>query len=135
MNAFDHFVKHDLGVRYYGRYVDDCILVHENQEHLKSLIPKISYFLSNKLNLNLHPKKIHLQHHSKGVNFLGVVIKPHRIYIGKRVKGNFYDSIAEYNALTCKGKPNKEEQAVFLSSMNSYLGIMKHYNTYRLRKK
>jgi hypothetical protein len=31
-------------------------------------------------------------------------------------------------------KPTKEEQASFLSSMNSYLGIMKHYKTYHLRK-
>lgn len=26
MNIFDHYVKHDLNVRYYGRYVDDIIL-------------------------------------------------------------------------------------------------------------
>jgi RNA-directed DNA polymerase len=31
-------------------------------------------------------------------------------------------------------KPTKDEQATFLSSMNSYLGIMKHYKTYKLRK-
>jgi hypothetical protein len=24
LNTLDHFVKHDLGMRYYGRYVDDC---------------------------------------------------------------------------------------------------------------
>ena len=23
LNALDHFIKHDLGIRYYGRYVDD----------------------------------------------------------------------------------------------------------------
>ena len=28
----------------------------------------------------------------------------------------------------------KEEKAAFLSSMNSYLGIMKHYKSYKLRK-
>jgi len=32
-------------------------------------------------------------------------------------------------------KPNKEELDSFLSSMNSYLGIMKHYQTYKMRKK
>ncbi|MFZ2726626.1 MAG: hypothetical protein WAX77_10275 [Methylococcaceae bacterium] len=30
-------------------------------------------------------------------------------------------------------RPNKEQQHYFLSSMNSYLGILKHYQTYRLR--
>ena len=25
MDGFDHFIKHDLGLKYYGRYVDDCV--------------------------------------------------------------------------------------------------------------
>src|SRR5690554_7786978 len=29
----------------------------------------------------------------------------------------------------------KEDKAAFLSSMNSYLGIMKHYKSYKLRKR
>ena len=32
-------------------------------------------------------------------------------------------------------KPEQEEKNAFLSSMNSYLGIMKHYKTFNLRKK
>ncbi len=135
LNAFDHFVKHDLGVRYYGRYVDDFILVHESKAHLKSLLARITPFLSDELKLTLHPRKIHLQHYSKGVNFLGVVIKPHRIYVGKRTKGNFYDAIIQHNTKTREKKPGKEEQAAFLCSMNSYLGLMKHYNTHRLRRR
>ena len=35
MNDFDHFVKRDLKIKYYGRYVDDFILVHYDKEHLK----------------------------------------------------------------------------------------------------
>ncbi|WP_412758206.1 RNA-directed DNA polymerase [Legionella bozemanae] len=46
MNAFDHFMKHDLGLWYYGRYVDDFLVVHQDKEHLKALIPIISKFLS-----------------------------------------------------------------------------------------
>ena len=134
LNSFDHFIKHDLGMRYYGRYVDDFILIHENHNYLKSLIPQIRDFLKNNLDLTLHPKKIHLQHYNKGVNFLGVVIKPHRILMGKRIKGNFYNAITTQNKKTKNKKPNREEQAAFLCSMNSYLGIMKHYHTKRLRK-
>ena len=135
MNSFDHYVKHDLGLKYYGRYVDDFILVHEDKAYLTSLISLFSQFLGDKLRLDLHPRKMHLQHYSKGVNFLGVVIKPHRIYVGKRTKGNFYDAIIQHNNKTRKKKPSKEEQAAFLCSMNSYLGIMKHYNTLRLRRR
>ena len=39
------------------------------------------------------------------------------------------------NKVTQDHKPTKEEQAAFLSGMNSYLGIMKHYKTFKLRKK
>ncbi len=135
LNSFDHFVKHDLGVRFYGRYVDDFILVHEEQAYLKALIPTLAQFLHEELQLDLHPRKIHLQHYAKGVNFLGVTIKPNRIYIGKRTKGNFYDAITQHNNKTREKKPSKEEQAAFLCSVNSYLGLMKHYNTYRLRRR
>lgn len=135
LNPFDHFIKHDLGVRYYGRYCDDFFLVHENKAYLKSLIPTIKTFLATELKLTLHPKKIYLQHCSKGVQLLGVVIKPHRKTCGRRVKGNFYEAIMRHNAVTKDHKPTKEEQAAFLCSMNSYLGLMKNYHTYNFRKK
>ncbi len=135
MNEFDHFVKKELGINYYGRYVDDFILVHQDKEYLKSLISRIREFLKQELHLTLHPKKIYLQHFKKGVKFLGAVIKPNRIYIANRTKGNFYKAIEQQNKIVRKGKPTKEELLQFISSMNSYLGIMQHYKTYKLRKK
>jgi hypothetical protein len=135
MNSFDHFIKHDLGMQYYGRYVDDFLLVHHDKNYLLSLIPKIRHFLKANLGLTLHPRKIYLQHYTKGVNFLGAFIKPHHITSGRRLKGNFYDAISKQNRITKEHKPDKLEQAAFLCSMNSYLGIMKHYDTHRLRKR
>ena len=35
LNDFDHWVKNDLGIRYYGRYVDDMILIHNDINYLK----------------------------------------------------------------------------------------------------
>jgi len=135
MNSFDHFIKHDVGLRFYGRYVDDSIFVHESKDYLQALIPKVDEFLQEKLRLTLHPKKIYLQHYSLGVKFLGVVIKPHRIYITNRTKGNFYAAIEKQNSVVRNNPPSQQEKLTFLSSINSYLGIMKHYKTYRLRKK
>jgi retron-type reverse transcriptase len=134
LNSFDHFVKNDLGIRFYGRYVDDFVLVHRDKDYLKSLIPVLSDFLLSTLKLSLHPDKIYLQHYSKGVQYLGAVIKPYRICIANRTKGNFYGTIEKQNRIVRDHKPAKEELAAFLSSMNSYLGIMKHYKTYTLRK-
>lgn len=133
MDCFDHYVKHDLQIRYYGRYVDDFVIVHQNKSFLKKLIPKLSCFLKMELQVTIHPKKIYLQHYSKGVKFLGTVILPNRIYIANRTKGNFYNAIQCYNKVAIDHKPNKEEKLAFQGSMNSYLGIMKHYKTYNLR--
>jgi len=134
LNTFDHFVKRDLKIRYYGRYVDDFILVHKDKEYLKSLIPIIKGYLKEYLQLKLHPDKIYFQHFSKGVKYLGAVIKPHRFYIANRTKGNFYEAIKRQNQIANDHKPTKEEQEKFQCSMNSYLGIMKHYKTYNYRK-
>ncbi|MEN8157770.1 MAG: RNA-directed DNA polymerase [Bacteroidota bacterium] len=136
LNELDHFVKRDLGISYYGRYVDDFVLIHPNKEYLKFLIPVIREYLAEKLQLQLHPDKIYLQHHSKGVNYLGVVIKPYRNYIGNRTKKNFYNTVDKWNHLLWTGQiSGREDMEVFRSSMNSYLGSLKHYNTYKLRRK
>jgi hypothetical protein len=125
-----------LGIKFYGRYVDDFVIIHQNKEYLKSLIPQIREYLHNELELELHPKKIYLQHSLKGVKFLGAVIKPNRIYIGNRTKGNFYQTIENWNKIIRDQKKlTSEQRDRFLSSTNSYLGIMRHYKTYKLRKK
>ena len=134
MNELDHWIKKELGINYYGRYVDDFVLVHNDKEYLKSLIPILSNFLLSALKLTLHPRKIYLQHYSKGVQYLGAIIKPHRIYIASRTKGNFYNAIEKQNKIARNHKPTKKEQQAFLSSINSYLGIIKHYKTYKHRK-
>jgi hypothetical protein len=135
LNEFDHWVKKSLGIKYYGRYVDDFILIHENKEYLKSLIEPIRKYLKDELHLTLHPNKIYLQHYSKGVKYLGAVIKPHRIYVANRTKGNFYKTIEKQNKLIEYQVPTKNERKDFESSMNSYLGIMHHYKTFNLLHK
>lgn len=134
LNSFDHFIKHDLKVSYFGRYVDDFVIVHKDKRYLESIILKIRSFLSDKLFLTLHPDKIYLQHYSKGVKYLGSVIKPNRIYIANRTKGNFYDSIIRHNQVAESHKPDRAELQQIQCSINSYLGIMVHYKSYNIRK-
>jgi hypothetical protein len=134
LDEFDHFMKQQLKLKYYGRYVDDIVVVHPDQYYLKMVIPAVREYLKTKLMLQLHPRKIYLQHYTKGVVFLGASIKPYRIYIANRTKGNFYSAIQKQNEIARHHKPSKEERGKFLTSMNSYLGIMKHYKTHKLRK-
>ena len=135
LNDFDHFIKHDLNIRYYGRYVDDFVIVHNDKSFLlNEAVPRIKEFLLEKLHLRLHPQKIFLQYYSKGVKFIGAVVLPNRIYIANRTKGNFYKSIREHNLLVSHRKPFDLEIRHFQASINSYLGIMKHCCSYRIRK-
>ncbi|MDP3882658.1 MAG: reverse transcriptase domain-containing protein [Candidatus Staskawiczbacteria bacterium] len=136
LNEFDHFVKYKLACKYYGRYVDDIAVVNKNKEYLKSIILVIKNYLEKELFLEMHPNKIYLQHFSKGVAFLGTIIKPRRIYIRNRTKGNFYKKINYWNKLFSEkgGKLEKEDTLKFLASMNSYLGMLKQFNTHKLRK-
>jgi hypothetical protein len=134
LNDFDHFMKKNLDLKYYGRYVDDIVVVHPDHAYLKTVIVATRKYLKTKLMLQLHPKKIYLQHFLKGVKFLGAVIMPHRIYIANRTKGNFYNAIRNQNEIARNHKPTSEDRIKFICSMNSYLGIMKHYKSYKLRK-
>jgi RNA-directed DNA polymerase len=134
LNDFDHFVKRDLDIRYYGRYVDDFILMHHDKEYLKTLVPHIADYLQTKLRLTLHPHKIYLQPIENGVQYLGAVIKPYRKYIAKRTTGNFYAAIAKHNLIAQNHKPTVAEKRAFFTCTNSYLGILQHYKTYKLRK-
>lgn len=143
LDSFDHFIKHKLGIRYYGRYVDDFVILHKDKKYLKKIISVSRNFLWEKLRLTLHPKKIYLQHYFKGVVFLGVFIRPYRIVAGKRMAGNFYWNIEKWNQLlleNIKNQPIKKtlsqsQQKEIVSSINSYLGIVKHYSSYKLRKR
>ena len=39
LTEFDHYIKHDLGIKCYLRYVDDFVTVHQDEGYLKYLIP------------------------------------------------------------------------------------------------
>ncbi len=97
LNDMDHFVKSSLKCKYYGRYVDDFFIVHPDDNFLKRIKSEIGNYVSSELKLNLHKKKIYLQHHSRGVKFLGAFVKPYRSYILNRTKGNFYHRIEKWN--------------------------------------
>jgi len=136
LDELDHFAREKIGIKYYGRYVDDLIFVHRDKEFLKSVISKVKDYLKIELGLTLHPKKIYLQYYKKGVCFLGVFIKPYRIYIGNKTKQDFYSKIGIWNEIAEKteGIMDNEKLKKFIACANSYLGIMGHYKTYRLRK-
>lgn len=135
LNDLDHFMKSTLKCKYYGRYVDDFVIIHPEKSFLTSLVPQIKEFLSENGQLTLHPKKIHLQECTKGIPFLGAVIKPYRIYLRSRIKGSFFKKIQYWNSQCKKVSFGSQEKVRCQSCLNSYLGLMKHFNTFHLRQK
>lgn len=134
LNRLDRFITEGLGFGWYGRYVDDFVLIHRDKEKLLWAKKRIDEFLQSELKLSLHPQKFYLQHYTKGVKFIGAVIKPRRIYIGNRSKSNLYQKI--YSLIPQMGKSVENVLsgiAGFAARVNSYIGMMRHYNTYNLR--
>ena len=131
LNDFDHFVKRQLKAKYYGRYVDDFVLINSSKEVLLEQREQIRCYLKETLGLDVHPKKEYLQHYTKGFSFLGAYIKPYRSYVGTRILKSFHAIvsstkwISHYDFLTCNGGEKREEQ------IKSYLGLMKHFKTYK----
>ena len=98
-------------------------------------LTEFEQFLKEELGLTLHPKKIYLQPAKIGVPFLGAYIKPNYIMAGKRVLKNFMQKARGYEKLAQNHKPSKEELNQIQASINSYLGIMRHYKSWRFRVK
>lgn len=119
----------------YGRYVDDFFIINKSKKEILNNINYIKDFLYNKLGVKLHPNKVYLQHFKKGIKFIGTVIKPNRMYIGNATVSNFYIRIKYFNYIIENRDIETHDIKRFLSVINSYLGLMKHYSSFNIRKK
>jgi hypothetical protein len=139
MHELDSFIKYTLKLKYYARYVDDFIIIHEDKQVLLDLVVTLREFLKTKMKLELHPNKIYLQHYTKGVQFLNAYIKPYRTYIRNRTKAKAYQTISKWNryfeSLDAQTIPPRALLTEFRAQINSYLGFMIHQDTYTLRRK
>ena len=70
LDDLDHYIKEQLHIKYYIRYMDDFILIHEDKEYLKECKRLIEQRL-NEFSLKLSVKKTQLQPVSQPVHFLG----------------------------------------------------------------
>lgn len=76
LNEADQHAKHILRARYYGRYVDDMIFLHESADWLNAALHDMTAFLPERLGIHLNPRKTVLQPVDRGIDFVGQVIKP-----------------------------------------------------------
>jgi len=69
MNELDHFVKRELKIKSYVRYVDDFVLIGLTLEEAKVAKARCEEFVQEHLNLEL--SHWHIQKIRKGINFVG----------------------------------------------------------------
>lgn len=116
----------------HNRYVDDISFVSKDKKKLLSIIPMLRIELG-KLGLRLNEKKFYLQHYSKGVQFTGAVIKPDRIYVSNHTINSFAFAVERLGNATEMGMIDDINKNI--ASVNSYLGIMSHYNEYNTKRR
>ena len=116
----------------HNRYVDDISFVSKDKKKLLSIIPMLRIELG-KLGLRLNEKKFYLQHYSKGVQFTGAVIKPDRIYVANHTINSFAFAVERLSKAAEMGMIDDINKNI--ASVNSYLGIMSHYNEYATKRR
>ena len=71
LSPVDTYVKTVRGIKYYGRYMDDMIILSHDKEELKALLEDIRSQLK-KLKLEINERKTHIVKLSKGFTYLQV---------------------------------------------------------------
>ena len=69
LSGMDHFIKEKLGIRYYGRYMDDFYLIHEDKAYLQYCRSEIEQYVA-RLGLRMN-KKTNIFPLRNGIDFLG----------------------------------------------------------------
>ncbi len=75
LNELDHFIVHNLKLKYYVRYMDDFIIINNDKKRLKEALKIIEYKLNKEYKLNLNKKKTSIINVKHGFSFLGYVFK------------------------------------------------------------
>ena len=131
MTKLDKYVKENLKVCYYTRYMDDFVLILETKEKAKEMLEKIKTFLDENLKLELNSKTAYFKQ-NQGINFCGYRIwKTHRL-LREQSKKKMKRKLKNFQKLYKKGKI---ELPYIKACINSWKGHAKHANSYNLINK
>jgi RNA-directed DNA polymerase len=148
LNELDQYLKRELKVKNYVRYVDDMVLLSENREDLILWREKINEFLKSRLKLELQPTKDKFGSVYSGIDFVGYVTKPTYSLSRNRVVKNLKNKLYYFNQGYMISTKNSQQEVLpislppdsvsierMLCIVNSYYGHLIHSSTYGLRKK
>ncbi|MDO8592692.1 MAG: reverse transcriptase/maturase family protein [bacterium] len=144
LNELDQFAKHRLKIKYFSRYVDDVLILHDNPEQLKIWRGQMDEFLKEKLQLSFHPLKTVLRPVDQGINFVGFIVFPRHTLIRNRTVRKLKNKLWLFNQrlrsrdlihpIRLWSPELCGEFLKILATINSYYGQFIHADTFRLRR-
>lgn len=137
LNPLDQFIKHELKARFYCRYVDDLLMMHEDPAILRDWAGQIEKFLNDRLQLKPNPRRTVVQPVTNGINFLGFIIRPSHLLVRRKTVTRCRKKIEGKLATMKTTIPGAvhfgpDQFAALRSTLQSYLGIFSHAATKRL---
>lgn len=131
LNEVDQFAKHQMGLKWYIRYMDDMLVFYPDKKYLHEVKNVLGAFLEDELRLTLN-RKTGIRETNQGIDFVGYRIWPThrraRRRTVKKLKRRLRQMAAEYAA----GILSLEE---INAVIQSYIGYLGHADTYTLRQK
>lgn len=136
LDRIDRTIKEKYKIKYYTRYMDDLILLHEDKEHLQTCLAEIRAFAAEKLKLEFN-EKTQIFPVSEGVDYLGW-----RFYLtdtGKVIRrlrtSNKRRFKRRLKAFREKYRNGEMDLDAIKRSLASYNGHLKHGHTWKLKTK
>ena len=131
LNEVDQYIKHELKIKYYARYLDDSILIVQTKKEAKEALRKIEKFLKEKLDLELN-KKTQIFKGKQGVNFCGYKINEYRLKLRDKGKRKLKNKVKKLKKKVKEGKIDSHEAKKYLAG---HLGYIKWADTYNITNK
>lgn len=134
LDGMDKLIKYELGIEYYGRYMDDFYLIHPNKNYLEQCLYVIREFLST-LGLNLNGKT-QIIPFKKGINYLGfhTYVTNNGKVIHKLSNQKKRNAQRKYLKMAKLVKDGKVPVEKFIASYTSWKNHISNGNCYSLGK-
>jgi retron-type reverse transcriptase len=130
LDTVDHFIKEQLHVRAYLRYVDDLVILGRDKVLLHEIREAIRERLA-KDRLRLHPRKAHIYHTARGIDLFGYQVFPHKRKLRNDNGHDFHRRLRQMALRYHEGSLDWEE---IHPRVRSWIGHAIHGETEGLRK-
>lgn len=132
LDGMDKLIKHELGIEYYGRYMDDFYLIHPSKAYLQYCLEVITVYLET-LDLKLNGKT-QIFPFKNGVNFLGfhTYITPDGKAIRKLKNQNKRNAQRKFIRMAKLVASGKLPLQKFQTSYGAWKNHISHGNCYHL---